>query len=167
MAAAADIVTPPKRSFDMEKIVDFSPESLKAPFFLRLGALLIDYMLLVCVPLVWLIAARMFGDAGTNLAVGATGWTITAILGIANLLVFPLVRGKTVGKALTGQTIVRMDGTPATVGNILLRNVVGYLLSAATLGLGFLIAAVNSSGRALHDFVGGTIVVRGNKRRAL
>jgi uncharacterized RDD family membrane protein YckC len=46
------------------------------------------------------------------------------------------------------------------------RDVVGYALTVLTLGFGFLIAAVIPSGRALHDYIAGTIVIRGRKRPA-
>jgi uncharacterized RDD family membrane protein YckC len=49
---------------------------------------------------------------------------------------------------------------------MLLRNTIGYVLTVATLGLGFLIAAITPSGRALHDYVAGTIVIRGRRRPA-
>jgi uncharacterized RDD family membrane protein YckC len=64
---------------------------------------------------------------------------------------------------ITGLTIINSDGTDIRLGGILRRNVVGYLITVATLGLGFLLACINSRGRALHDFLGGTIVVRGRK----
>ena len=94
----------------------------------------------------------------------STGWTIAIVIGLANLLILPAMWGKSVGKMLTGQTIVKKDGTRAGIGRILVRNTFGYLLTAVTLGLGFLISAVNSSGRSPHDFVAGTIVVSGRKK---
>jgi uncharacterized RDD family membrane protein YckC len=85
---------------------------------------------------------------------------------IINFIGFPLFRGQTLGKMVAGITIVKRDGTPVRLGSIVLRNIVGYLLSVITLGIGFLIAAVNGSGRALHDYVAGTIVVHARKRLA-
>ena len=84
---------------------------------------------------------------------------------IRQVLLLPLLFGKTVGKMLTGLTILNMDGTAVSLVGIIRRNILGYLLTTITLGLGFLISAVNSSGRSLHDFVGGTIVVRGQKKQ--
>ncbi len=165
--AAVELAKAPVNKFNMNKIVDFSPESLKAPFFLRCAALFIDYMVIMAAPLAWLLFPRLLGEASSNVIIGSTGWTIAAILAVADLIVFPLVRGKTIGKAVTGLTIVKMDGTNAGIINILLRNVVGYFLTLVTLGLGFLISALNGSGRALHDFIGGTIVISGRKRRKL
>lgn len=164
MAVTAGIVRTPSKTFDVEKNVDFSPERLKAPFFLRCGALFIDYIVVVAMPLIWLVATKLIRGDGINAAMTNTGWVIAVIVGVANLLVLPCMWGKTIGKLLTGLTIVQTDGTRVRIGKILLRNTIGYLLTVLTLGLGFLISAVNSSGRSLHDFVAGTIVVRGRKK---
>ena len=164
MAVTAGIAKTPSKTCEVEKNVDFSPERLKAPFFLRCGALFIDYIVVVAMPLVWLLSTRLIGGGGINATMTNTGWVIAVIVGVANLLVLPCMWGKSIGKMLTGLTIVKTDGTRAGIGKVLLRNTIGYLLTVLTLGLGFLISAVNSSGRSLHDFVAGTIVVSGRKK---
>jgi uncharacterized RDD family membrane protein YckC len=47
------------------------------------------------------------------------------------------------------------------------RHFIGYPLSFLTLGFGILIAAINPRGRALHDLIAGTIVVRDDRRGPL
>ena len=160
MATTADNVIPAKTEAD--KIVNFSPERLKAPFFLRVAAFCIDYIILIGLPIAWLVATKFFGEPGSQ-GISNFIWVIGAILLIVNLLLFPLLRGQTVGKMITGLTIVNSDGTDLRLGGIFRRNVIGYLITVATLGVGFLISGINSSGRALHDFLGGTVVVRGRK----
>ena len=154
----------PAITHKMERIVDFAPDRLRAPFALRCAALFIDYMVLLAAPVVWLIFEKLMNDAGTPITVGGYIWFLGGLLWLVDFLLLPLFRGQTLGKMLTGITIVNRDGTSITLVTILLRNVLGYLLTAVTLGLGFLIAAVNPSGRALHDYVGGTVVVRARKR---
>ncbi len=161
MATTADNVIPASKA-EAEKIIDFSPERLRAPFFLRVAAFCIDYMIILALPIAWLVATKFFGEPGSQ-GISNFIWVIGAILLIINLLLFPLLRGQTIGKMVTGLTIVNLDGTDLRLGGILKRNVIGYLITVATLGLGFFIASINSSGRALHDFLGGTIVVRGRK----
>ena len=152
---------------DTEKIIEFSPEALSAPFPLRCAALIIDYIVLLVMPVVWLVLARFLSDTGVPDAIGKTIWTLAVLLFVVDCLVMPMIfGGQSIGKMLAGIRIVRRDGTRAHAAQILLRNVLGYLLTVATLGLGFLLAAVNPSGRALHDYVGGTIVIRGRKRPA-
>lgn len=162
MTSTAQGIKAPVRS---ERIVDFSIENLKAPFFLRCAALFIDYMALLAVPLGWLLWERSFGDAGVNAAIGGTVWSIGIIFWLLNFLVLPLLRGQTLGKMLTGLTIVKIDGSYVGLGGIIRRHIFGYLATALTLGIGFLISAVNNSGRSLHDLIAGTIVIRGQKRQ--
>jgi len=148
----------------METIVDFSPESLKAPFLLRCAAFCVDYMLLLIVPVAWLMLSKLFGDNGLT-SVGLSVWTVGVILFLINFIALPIVAGRSIGKMLLGLTIVNLDGTRVGIGGMIKRNVFGYLATALTLGAGFLLAGANTSGRALHDFVGGTIVVHGRKSR--
>ena len=150
----------------MEKITEFSPDALKAPFFLRCAALFVDYMVMLMVPVTWLIMSTFFGDGAGSITIPSTVWLLVIIVWIINFIALPLFRGQTLGKMLAGITILKRDGTPVRLGSIILRNVLGYLLTIITLGIGFLIAAVTPSGRALHDYIGGTIVVHARKRLA-
>lgn len=158
------------RRFRTEKvIVGFDAEKLKAPFVLRLGAILIDYILLVSIPVISLLISRSFGDDGSKLLnseISNAGWLITILLGLTNFIIFPMFSGQTIGKMFTGLRIVRNDGKAVSFAGIFLRNVIGYLLSVLTFGLGFLLALFNIKGRALHDFLAGTVVVYGQKRVA-
>jgi uncharacterized RDD family membrane protein YckC len=67
---------------------------------------------------------------------------------------------------LAGITILNTDGTPVRLAGIVKRNILGYIITILTLGIGFFIVAVNKSGRALHDYIAGTTVVYARKRRA-
>jgi uncharacterized RDD family membrane protein YckC len=163
MALAAERAVSAKQLDDGPPPVKFSQQALRAPFFLRCAALAIDYMVLLSVPVLWLVLSRLLADNGINATIGTTAWLIGGVLFVANFLIFPMMRGVTLGKLIVGLSIVNADGSDAPPGAIVRRNLFGYLLTVVTLGFGFLIAAVNSSGRALHDFVAGTIVVRGRR----
>jgi uncharacterized RDD family membrane protein YckC len=56
--------------------------------------------------------------------------------------------------------IERLSGERLGFGHATLRHTLGYLVSLLTLGLGFLLAAFDAEGRALHDRIAGTVVVR-------
>lgn len=161
---------PVTRRYRTEKvIVGFDAEKLKAPFILRLGAILIDYILLISVPVISLLVSRSFGDDGSKLLnseISNAGWLIMVLLGITNFLIFPMFSGQSIGKMLTGLRIVKKDGKSASFGAVLLRNLLGYFITVLTVGLGFLLALFNIKGRALHDFLAGTVVVYGQKRVA-
>jgi len=164
MATAEALITP---VLDTEKIIAFNPEAVSAPFPLRCAALIIDYIVLLAVPIVWLVLARFLSDTGVPDAIGRTIWILAVLLAVVDCILLPMIfRGQSLGKMLVGIRIVRRDGTRANAVQILLRNVLGYVLTVATLGVGFLIAAVTPTGRALHDYIGGTVVVRGRKRPA-
>ena len=161
MSAVAQIISANK-NFEMEIIVDFSPERVKAPFYLRCAAFCVDYLVLLVVPIGWLMAARLLGGYG-SVTVGGMVWLIGILLFAFNFIVLPMLGGQSLGKLLLGLTILNLDGSPVGIRQIIRRNVVGYFITALTLGIGFLISAANTSGRSLHDFIAGTIVVRGRK----
>ncbi len=150
-------------TYNREIIIDFSPEALQAPFLLRVGSMLIDYLVLVFLPVVALLYAKIFGEP-LGLMTDKTLWFLSALLFLANILVLPLPNGRSLGKIVTGLKIVRFDGTDASIGRVLLRQTVGYLFTAVTLGLGFLLCVFSRNGRTLHDMVTGTIVVQAHRR---
>lgn len=159
---------PVKRALRTEKvIVDFDAERLKAPFLLRCGAFLIDYILLVSIPVIGLLIARYSGDDGAKLLnseINSTGWLIALLLGLTNFVIFPMFSGQTLGKLLTGLKVVDMEGDFPSFWKLLLRHSVGYFLTLLTGGLGFLLSVFNLKGRALHDFLAGTIVIYGQRK---
>jgi uncharacterized RDD family membrane protein YckC len=162
MATAEALLT-----LDTERIIEFSPEALSAPFSLRVAALTADYMVLLVMPVVWLVLARFLSDTGVPDAIGKTIWTLAVLLAIVDCIVLPILfGGRSLGKMLVGIRIVRRDGSRAHAVQIILRNTIGYFLTLVTLGLGFLVAAIMPSGRALHDYLAGTIVIRGRRRPA-
>ena len=134
----------------------------RAPFALRCGALLIDYILLALILTFSIMVARLMGG-GARLAGGTAekiGILITLIVAVLDLGVLAGLTGKTVGKWTTGLRIERFNGGSPGIGWALLRHFVGYPLSLLPFGLGFLIVTVMPTGRALHDFIAGTVVVR-------
>lgn len=142
-------------------------ERYRAPFSLRCGALLIDYILIVIVVAISTVWARLLGG-GARFAGGTTetvGLLVALAVAALNFVALASLRGQTLGKWATGLRIERADGSPVGIARILLRHVLGYPLSLLILGLGFLFAAFDSQGRALHDLLAGTLVVRSHSRR--
>ncbi|HEX8142979.1 MAG TPA: RDD family protein [Pyrinomonadaceae bacterium] len=137
-------------------------ERHRAPFSLRCGALLIDYVILMGIMAFSTILARMMGGGARTSgdATEATGLLIVLGVAILNFVLLTAWRGQTIGKWATGLRIVRMDGQLMGPGRSLIRHLLGYPLSLLTLGIGFLVAAFNGNGRALHDVIAGTVVVR-------
>jgi len=146
-----------------EGVVGFRLALLKAPFLLRCAALFVDYIAVIAIPVLSLIINQLAG--GKSGVPGATTWLFTTLIAISNFIILPTVSSQSLGKMLTGIRITTSGGKSASVTAILLRNIVGYLVTALTLGLGFLLAGLTPSGRALHDYLSGTIVIYAKRRR--
>ena len=147
-------------------VVGFEPEALKAPFLLRCGALLVDYIVLIIVPVATLLLARSFGYDGSKLlnsSLSNSGWLVTLLIAVANVFVLPVFTGQSLGKMMTGIRITSSDGSIPGFGALFLRHAVGYPLTILTFGFGFIWAAVSPGGRALHDYISQTFVVYGRK----
>lgn len=140
------------------RALDYRP-----PFLLRLGSVLIDYIVLLIIPITGLLSEKLVGGEGFGVFSDRTLWLLAVILAGVNCVLLPLVAGQTVGKLLTGIRIVRKDGEMVSIQSMLLRQTIGYVLTLATFGLGLFISAVNTSGRSLHDYIFGTVVVRARK----
>lgn len=97
----------------------------------------------------------------TPIALTAALVVLTAVLGALYFIYFWGVRGATPGKQLVGLDVEGTDGSfpiglPRAAARLL-----GYLLSGALLGGGFLLILLDGSG--LHDRIAGTRVVRRRK----
>ena len=169
MSANAEKNIAVKRVKPEQIVVNFDAERLRAPFLLRCGAFLIDYILLVSIPVISLLLGRFYGVDGVKLLnseLSNSGWLIMLLVAVTDFVIFPMFSGQSVGKMLTGIRIVKKDGTPPSFVQLLLRHTIGYLLVALTLGLGFLFSALNQKGRALQDLISGTIVIYGRQKVA-
>ena len=99
--------------------------------------------------------ARAAGNSAETAAI-----LLAILMAVLNLGVMPGFTGLTLGKWATGLRVECRDGDRLTFPRALVRHTVGYLLSLLTLGFGFLVAALSRDGRALHDLLAGTVVVR-------
>lgn len=139
---------------------------LRAPFSLRCGAILIDYIILVAILAFSTLVSRLLGGGART--AGTSSETMGMLLAVAaailDLGVLPGLTGLTVGKWATGLRIRRQNGMEIGMGRAFLRHFVGYPVSFLTLGLGFLAAAFNARGRGLHDLIADTMVMREGPR---
>ena len=171
MSARVARTVPVRRNKSEQVIVNFDVQRLTAPVLLRCGAVLIDYILLICPVAISFLLGRAFNEAGekdgTNLLNSTlvnAGWLIMILLAVTNFVILPLFTGKSLGKMLTGLRIVKADGNPPSLSSLLIRHLGGYPLTLLTFGLGFLLAVFSQKGRALHDLLAGTIVVYGQRK---
>ena len=150
-----------------EIVTGFSPEAMKAPFLLRCGALIIDYIVVISIPVIGLLASRFAGNDGAKLltaGMSSASWLIAALVGFTNIVFLPMFSGQTLGKIVTGLRIVRIDGTAPTIGQIAFRQTGGYFFTLGSAGIGFFLSVFSSKGRALHDYLAGTVVIYADRR---
>jgi uncharacterized RDD family membrane protein YckC len=118
----------------------------RAGFWLRMGALLLDVLL------VGFLGSIVFGsfhhESNLHLLVlatyGACMWKL---------------RGATVGGIVCDLRVVRVDGRPMEWETAIVR-ALGCFLSLAVCGLGFIWIAFDANHQAWHDKIAGTLVVR-------
>lgn len=68
--------------------------------------------------------------------------------------------GGSIGKLVSGLTIVDQNGTFLTLPMAFFRSIVGYMVSGSFLWLGFLWIFVDAQRRAWHDMIAGSYVVQ-------
>jgi uncharacterized RDD family membrane protein YckC len=118
-------------------------------------------------PVVWYWWARETPRTPSDVALlpvvaSVTLLPLALLLGVLYHVYFWSVKGATPGKELLDLRVVTDDGrSPIPLASALLRTL-GYLLSAASLGLGFLMLIFG--GRGLHDRIASTRVVKGSRR---
>jgi uncharacterized RDD family membrane protein YckC len=127
----------------------------------RAIAVLVDYAILLGIDVgVVYFTARMAGlSMGEwRLLPMAPMLTFLGLLKVAYFYAFTAVGGQTIGKMAMGTCVVSDDGNPVDAGRAMRRTSAGAL-SLLLLGLGF-VPALFGDGRALHDRLSGTRVVR-------
>lgn len=167
MNASAASTSPTRAGRTTEKVVNFSADKVRAPFFLRCGAAIIDYILVAAFPTVFLLIGRYTGEDGASLLnseLNNIGWLLAIFVGISNLILLPAFTGRTLGKFATGLRTVASDGSMPRVRTMLFRQIAACVLVPLTAGLELLTAIFSRKGRALHDYIAGTVVIFANKR---
>jgi uncharacterized RDD family membrane protein YckC len=132
-----------------------------ADFGQRLGAFLFDLLLFMIV----LMAATFMLSASSKRSIVSSNAMLAAFYGLGFVLFalnFVLLAGRagqTVGKRLVGIRIVREDGEPIGIVQVLLRHCVGYTLSTLGAFLGFLWVIWDAKHQGWHDKIARTVVV--------
>ena len=115
----------------------------RAGFWIRMGALLIDALLIgIVLGMLWHHSSRL--ELLTLAAYGAVMWKI---------------KGTTIGGIVFGLKVVRVDGRPVDWATAIVR-ALGCFLSLAIMGLGFVWIVFDEGKQAWHDKIAGTVVVR-------
>ena len=123
----------------------------RAGFFIRLGALAIDGVL------IGLIMAFLVGllPRGLEFHDGPGGWLLA--LAIYGAVMWKL-KGTTIGGIVCGLKVVRVDNREIDWPTSVVRALACFL-SLAVVGLGFIWVAIDEEKQSWHDKIAGTAVV--------
>ncbi len=94
-----------------------------------------------------------------NIAAQFTGTAINLLVTWIYYVFMTNAFGATLGKMLVGIHVQANNGQKLALGNILLRETIGKLISAMLLLIGYIMAAFTSQKQALHDKIAGSVVV--------
>lgn len=132
-----------------------------AGFWVRAAAAVVDFALFALVQFsLGFAAGRLWGaDVEDSAAFQAAVVLFTGLFTAAYTTVLHACTGQTLGKLVVGVRVVAVDGGPLPAGAALLRYA-AYYVSAAPLGLGFVMAGLRADRRALHDLIAGSRVER-------
>ncbi|MNW36797.1 RDD family protein [compost metagenome] len=134
-----------------------------AGFWVRFGGIVLD-RIIILLPL-----SILFGVI--QLIIDSEGSTFSSIAGILYffyVLLIPISwNGYTVGKRIVNIRIVKHDTLePPTIGNMLMRELVGWIIYTASFGIAVIVScfmvALREDKRSIHDMIAGTVVVKAN-----
>ena len=136
-----------------------------AGFWIRLGASMIDTVLLmaICFPLlIWIYGWDYLGNEG--FIAGPADFLISWVAPMVATILFWRYREATPGKMMLSLRIVDAEtGNAPSVGQAVGRYF-GYFLSAIVLCFGFYWIAFDRRKQGWHDKLAGTVVVRSKSR---
>jgi len=132
----------------------------------RFLAALVDSTIIVILQLI-VIVASLVGLNAVNLTDTLSSW-LSAIFGLVAFLLFwgyyiffeMLWNGQSPGKRWTGLRVIRVDGTPITLVESIIRNLVRLIdFLPLGYGIGVITMFVNDQARRLGDLAAGSLVV--------
>lgn len=146
--------------------MDDSTELEYVGFWLRLGAGLVDSLMLMMVLIPLTIGVFGWSRLATTIHISGTSdllvsWIFPAIL----ILIIWTGRNRTRGMAVISAVVLdERTSSPPSFGQHVGRYL-GYFLAVIPFGLGLLWVAFDSKKQGWHDKLAGTIVVRPRKRK--
>lgn len=135
-------------------------------FWARVGATLIDSLLIVAItlPLLFLIYGANYFLSEETIK-GPADVLISYVLPTVAVIAFWHLKQATPGKMLLGAKIVdAKTGLPPATGKLVIRYF-AYIISLIPLGLGYFWIAFDPKKQAWHDKLAGTVVVRSSRTK--
>lgn len=143
---------------DYNVVSDDAPEGMSALEIAsagqRFGAFLIDLLISVGVGVVGrVIGSRIGVDGDAASTLMSIGYWIVVLWLVAT-------RGQSPGKMAIGIKIVKTDGSSIGIGATLLREIIGKIVSALIILLGFIWILFDGKRQGWHDKIAETYVVK-------
>ena len=137
-----------------------------AGFWVRVGATIIDTLLIMAVLIPLLVAIygwAYFDAASTSLFVGPADFLLSWVAPAVAVIVFWIYKQATPGKmALSIRIVDATTGSPPSTGQCVGRYF-AYFVSIFPLGLGLIWVAFDKRKQGWHDKLAGTVVIRSKK----
>jgi uncharacterized RDD family membrane protein YckC len=136
-----------------------------AGFWIRVGAALIDSLLIFAIIIPLLVAIYGWGYFGeTRLIAGPADFLISWVAPAVAIVAFWLYRQATPGKMVLSLRIVdAATGGPLSIGQSIGRYL-GYYVSMIPLCIGLIWVAFDRKKQGWHDKLAGTVVIRSKSR---
>ncbi len=130
-------------------------------FWIRLGAYLIDFVIMIPVAfIIFAVTGTSFSEAAAGASTSVTD-LLNFVVGIAYFVGFESSSWQaTPGKKALGLIVTDSNGSRITVPRAIGRYF-AKILSALILLIGFIMVAFTDRKQGLHDMIAGTLVVKG------
>lgn len=133
-----------------------------AGFWIRFGAFLVDFFFIWIISAIVLTIPMLTTDFPFKYEMTSFSLSFYLLIWLYFWL-FTGLKGQTPGKMLVGIKVLNRDGQVPGLRRAALREIVGKLLSALALFIGFLSMAWDEQKRGWHDKLAGTYVVSSRK----
>ena len=126
--------------------------------WLRFFAWIIDGVVIAIVMFILWLAGLVGADSVEDF--GASDGLVNAIVTLVYYVAMTAAFGATLGKMALGMRVADADGSRPGVGAVVMREVVGKILSALVILIGFFWILVDDRRQGWHDKIGKTFVVK-------
>ena len=126
--------------------------------WLRFFAWIIDGVVIAIVMFILWLAGLVGADSVEDF--GASDGLVNALVTFAYYVALTSAFGATLGKMALGMRVTDADGNRPGFGAVVMREVVGKIVSALVILIGFFWILVDDRRQGWHDKIGGTFVVK-------
>ena len=126
--------------------------------WLRFFAWIIDGVVIAVVIFILWLAGLVGADSVEDF--GASDGLVNALVTLVYYVAMTAAFGATLGKMALGMRVADADGNRPGFGAVVMREVVGKIVSALVILIGFFWILVDDRRQGWHDKIGGTFVVK-------